>query len=688
MARRFVLKAEAEVARPTLRLDYGAALNPQQYAAATAGNGPFLVIAGAGTGKTRTLVYRVAYLVETGTPPEQVVLLTFTRRAAREMLARATALLDGRCSRVQGGTFHSFCVGILRQHARIIGFPNHFTILDAADAADVLEVLRTALGYHKAGKRFPRKGTLQGLFSEVLNLNTSLAQLLQERYPHFLEFAEELADLYGRYGQYKRQHALMDYDDLLLRTLELFRQDDQVRQRIAAGCRQVLVDEYQDTNQPQAALVQAFASVHGNVMAVGDDAQSIYRFRGADFRNIFAFPRQFPGTRLLKLEQNYRSTQPILNLANHVLEHARQKYSKRLFTDREAGERPALVPAPDAHFESRFVAQMVLQLREQGLPLNRLAVLFRSGYNAYDLEIELARRGIPFVKYGGLKLSEAAHIKDVLACLRIVENPQDAVAWNRVLQLLEGVGPKTAQDLIEWIVSERDDPFVLEDRPFSPKYVEALKGLFEMLRRLRAPEQTVLQQVEMILAWYLPILRRQYYEDYPKREQDLEHFVSLAERFADRATFLSSLALDPIELTALEAEALDNDEPPLVLSTIHSAKGLEFHAVFLIHALDGVLPSAYALKEDAALDEELRLLYVAITRAETELFISYPMVQYRQYLGQYLASPSRFIAPVPETLLEPWSLVEEGSPPALPGAAASPLLPAPSTTLSEDGLPF
>jgi DNA helicase-2/ATP-dependent DNA helicase PcrA len=254
--------------------------------------------------------------------------------------------------------------------------------------------------------------------------------------------------------------------------------------------------------------------------------------------------------------------------------------------------------------------------------------------------------------------------------------------------LLEGVGPKTAQDLIEWIVSERDDPFVLEDRPFSPKYVEALKGLFEMLRRLRAPEQTVLQQVEMILAWYLPILRRQYYEDYPKREQDLEHFVSLAERFADRATFLSSLALDPIELTALEAEALDNDEPPLVLSTIHSAKGLEFHAVFLIHALDGVLPSAYALKEDAALDEELRLLYVAITRAETELFISYPMVQYRQYLGQYLASPSRFVAPVPEALLEPWSLVEEGSPPALPGAAASPLLPAPSTTLSEDGLPF
>jgi DNA helicase-2/ATP-dependent DNA helicase PcrA len=456
----------------------------------------------------------------------------------------------------------------------------------------------------------------------------------------------------------------------------------------------VLVDEYQDTNLPQAALVRQFASVHGNVMAVGDDAQSIYRFRGADFRNIFAFPQQFPGTRLLKLEQNYRSSQAILDLANHVIGHARQKYDKHLFTNRPAGERPAVVPAPDDRFESRFVSQVVLQLREEGVPLNRMAVLFRSGFNSYNLEVELNRRNIPFVKYGGLKLSDAAHIKDVLAHLKVAENPQDAIAWNRILQLLEGVGPKTAQTLIEWITTADGDPFAL-DRPFASRYVEALKALFEVLRAVRKPDVSLVAQVEAVLQYYEPILKRQYYEDYPKRLQDLEHFVGLADQFTGRADFLSSLALDPIELSALESDPLDDDEAPLVLSTIHSAKGLEFHTVFIIHALDGVLPSSYALKDHDALDEELRLLYVAITRAESNLFISYPTVQYRRYQGGYLSSPSRFIAEVPEALLEPWALVEEHAPPALAAAEAPPArtLPPSSdgaayTDPDDDGLPF
>jgi DNA helicase-2/ATP-dependent DNA helicase PcrA len=662
MARRFILKVEPGPDLDRFRIDYPGSLNPQQLAAATAGGGAALVVAGAGTGKTRTLVYRVAFLVESGVPPEQIVLLTFTRRASREMLARASALLDGRCERVQGGTFHSFCVGILRRHAPRLGFPNRFTILDASDAADVIDVLRGAMDLPR-NQRFPRKRTLQALFSAVVNQAVPLGEVLEERFPQFAELEPVLAELMGRYEGYKRAHGLMDYDDLLRRTLELFRDHEDVGRTVAAECRHVLVDEYQDTNRMQAALVRAFSSVHGNVMAVGDDAQSIYRFRGADFRNILAFPEEFPGTRVFKLEHNYRSTQSILDLANHLIVQARHKFDKQLFTERTGGDLPAIVTAADARFESRFVCQMLLELREQGVPFRDMAVLFRSGHNSYELEVELNRRNIPFVKYGGLKLSEAAHVKDVLAHLRVLENPRDAVSWNRILLLLEGIGPKTAGQVIEWLLAARDDRLVLPDRPFSPRYADGLASLFELLRRIRSDSLPLEQQVAAVLDYYEPILKRQYYEDYPKRLQDLEHFAGVVGSHTDRASLLNALALDPIELTAVDVEPLEEDEAPLVLSTIHSAKGLEFRAVFVIHALEGVLPSAYAVGSDDDLDEELRLLYVAVTRAADHLFLSWPMVQYRRYQGQYLTSPSRFVAEVPDRLLEPWSLSEE---PALP----------------------
>jgi DNA helicase II / ATP-dependent DNA helicase PcrA len=680
MARRFVLKADPNDVQTRLTINYAAELNLQQCAAATAPDGPVLVIAGAGTGKTRTLVYRVAYLVETGVPPESIVLLTFTRRAASEMLARAASLLDGRCSRVRGGTFHSFCVSLLREHAPQIGFPHTFSILDASDAADVVDVLRTAGGFQKGDKRFPRKKTLYTMFSAAVNRGMPLEQIIVERYPQFAEYLSDIAVLEARYEQYKVQYGLMDYDDLLRRTLELFDRHDEVRHRVASKCRHVLVDEYQDTNRLQAELVKRFTSVHINVMAVGDDAQSIYGFRGADTNNIFAFPEEFPGTKVLKLEQNYRSTQPILDLANHVIRQASWKYDKRLFSDKKEGELPALVTAQDDRFESRFVCQMVLQLREEGIPLDRVAVLFRSSFNSYHLETELNRRNIPFVKYGGLKLNEAAHIKDVISYLRIAENPKDAVAWNRILQLLEGIGPKTAHDLIEWITSDEQDPFQLQNRPFSPRYIEALAALFDMLRAIRRPELSLADQMETLLAYYGPVLQRRYYEDYPKREQDLEHFMALAGSFPERGDFLSSLALDPIELTALDVEPENKDERPMVLSTIHSAKGLEFHTVFVIHVLDGVLPSVYMLKDASSLDEELRLLYVAVTRAEENLFISFPAVQYSRYNGEYITKASRFIEKTPAALLEPWTLVEEGRPPLA--------LPEQLVSHSDDGLPF
>ena len=490
----------------------------------------------------------------------------------------------------------------------------------------------------------------------------------------------------------------MDFDDLLLRTLELFQENDAVRRQVANRCRHVLVDEYQDTNALQAALVRAFASVHGNVTVVGDDAQSIYRFRGADFRNIFRFPDHFDDCTVLKLERNYRSTQPILDLANHVIDRADRSYDKTLFTDQDEGERPGLVPAPDGETESRFVAQMVLQLREEGISLDRIAVLFRSSHNSYDLEVELNRKNIPFVKYGGMKLSEAAHIKDVLAHLKVAENPQDAAAWNRILQLIHGIGPKTARRLIEWITEAAEEPFAVhEGGPFSKRYITALKKLFEMLRAIRDPEKPLVEQVEAVLQYYRPIFEDKYYEDYPKREPDLEHFVGLAEGYDSRRSFLEQLALDPIELTALDQEPADEDEAPLVLSTIHSAKGLEFHTVFIIRALEGVIPSRYALKEEGGVDEELRLLYVAITRAEENLFISYPMLQYQRFRGEYLTDPSRFIEDISEDVLEPVELVEEDSPaaveapdeaPQLEDGSASAEAPSEQRDMPDDGLPF
>ena len=674
MARQFVLKRDSAAAA-RLTLDYAGALNAQQYAAATAGGGPVLVVAGAGTGKTRTLVYRVAFLVETGTPPERITLLTFTRRAAREMLGRAAALLDGRCERVEGGTFHAFCAGILRRHAPRLGFPSHFTILDSSDSADVIDVLRTARGLHQASRRFPRKGTLQSLFSAARNRALPIAQVVADRAPQFAQHAAELDSLFADYARYKRARGLMDYDDLLLLTLGLFHDHPDVEKQVAAAMQHVLVDEYQDTNPAQALLVERFASVHGNVMAVGDDAQSIYGFRGADVGNILAFPDRFPGARVLRIEENYRSTQPILDLANHLLRGAARHYDKDLFTRRPGGDRPAVVAAADDRTEARFVAQAILQFREEGTPLSRMAVLFRSAFNSFDLEIELGRRGIPFVKFGGLKLAEAAHVKDVIAHLKVAENPLDAPAWNRILQLLPGVGPRTAQHLIEWIAEASGEPFTLPEGPRFARFAPALRSLFNVLRDVRQDGKPLGAQVEALLAYYEPVCREKYFEDFPKRLQDLERLAGIAEGYPAREAFLQSLALDPIELTALGAEAEADDEAPLVLSTIHSAKGLEFDTVFVIQALEGVLPSGYALGRGDELDEELRLLYVAVTRAENNLFISYPVLRYRRWGGDQFTAPSRFLDGLPESVLEPLQLVEEGAPPPLP--APPPALPAP-----------
>ncbi len=663
MARKFVLQKDTSTSEIRFTIDYAKHLNKQQYAAVTAGAGPHLVIAGAGTGKTRTLVYRVAYLVESGVAPEQILLLTFTRRAAREMLQRATSLLDGRCERVQGGTFHAFSLSLLRQYAPLLGYERNFTILDASDAADVIDLLRTTRGFHRKERRFPRKKVLQSLFSAARNRQCSLTDVVLEEYSQFADLIPQFELLLADYAAYKQKHNLMDYDDLLEQAYRLLSEHGDVRRKVSRTYRYILVDEYQDTNRIQAQLVQLLASEHGNVMAVGDDAQSIYRFRGADYRNMFSFPEHFPEARILKLEENYRSTQPILDVANTVLKQATRKYDKQLFSRKKEGDLPALVLAGDDRMQSRFVAQMVLTLRESGIPLHRMAVLFRRSFDAYDVEAELNRRGIPYVKYGGMKMTEAAHIKDLLAHLRVLENPSDTVAWNRVLQLLEGIGPKTARDLIEWIVARGDFNQPLVAPRASARYVESLRRLSDVLLDLRQRPRSLREEIDSLITYYQPLLRRTYYEDYSRREQDLERFAEIAGTFSSRQELLSTLTLDPVEYTELEAKPEIPDEPPLVLSTIHSAKGLEFHTVFLIHALDGILPSRYALQDEESLDEELRLLYVAITRAEEQLFISYPVFRFQRW-GDTFARPSRFLDAIPEEQLERWELVEEEAEPS------------------------
>ena len=450
----YVLK-RAEAPLKPLSRDYAQELNPQQLAAVEVVDGPALVIAGAGSGKTRVLVYRVARLIDTGIDPASILLLTFTRKAAQEMLGRVGLLIGPQSDRVMGGTFHAVANVLLRRYGRTIGLEPGFTILDRGDSEDLVNLVRVQTGLTETGKRFPRKKTIADLFSKCANTMQSLEDVLFTEYNHFGEFLGELTKLQQAYESTKRQRQLVDYDDLLTRLLELLTVDERARLMISETYRYILVDEYQDTNRLQADVVRKLAATHENVMVVGDDSQSIYSFRGATFRNIMEFPELFPGTRIFKLEENYRSTQSILALANDIIQGATEKYSKTLFTQKGQGERPALVQTVGESPQSRFVAQKILELREDGVPLDDIAVLFRSSFHAFDLEIELAKRDVPFVKRGGFKFLETAHVKDVLAHLRVVHNPLDAVSWNRSLLLVDGVGQKRARDLMAQLAKQR-----------------------------------------------------------------------------------------------------------------------------------------------------------------------------------------------------------------------------------------
>jgi len=654
----YVLKRPAaQDSAPALSLDYAGTLNVQQYAAVTAGDGPALVIAGAGSGKTRTLVHRVAYLIDSGVDPAQILLLTFTRKASEEMLERAEVLIGARSRRVLGGTFHSIANLLLRRHGRVLGIEPGFTIMDRGDAEDLIALLRAQLGFNEKDKRFPRKGTIAEIYSKCENTMRGLEDIVLEEFSHFADHLNDLERLQQAYRAAKRQRQLLDYDDLLVLLRDLLIKDEATRQAVSRQFRYILVDEYQDTNRLQAELIRKLAATHDNVMVVGDDSQSIYAFRGATFRNIMEFPSWFPGTTIFKLEENYRSTQPILTVANEIIQEAPEKYSKQLFTRKLDGPLPALVEAAGENAQSRFVAQKILELREEGVPLNEIAVLVRSSFHSFDLEIELSRRGLPFVKRGGIKFIEAAHVKDLLAHLRVVVNPWDAVSWHRVLMLVEGVGAKKAQDLVAAMARTHDPyPVLRESGGRSGRGLKELALVLESLSKGDGLSPT--EQVNRIYEYYLPILK-DHHDDYPKRIRDLDHLHTMAESYLELTEFLADLALAPPDGSAVGVEPAGQDDEQVVLSTIHSAKGLEWQCVFLIWVVDGKFPSVFSFNTDEELEEERRLLYVAVTRAKRHLFLTYPINVYDKSSGLLLSKPSRFLDHVSPRLFEMLALVEE-----------------------------
>jgi DNA helicase-2/ATP-dependent DNA helicase PcrA len=594
-------------------------LNAAQYEAVTTFDGPVLVIAGAGSGKTRTLVYRVAHLLNSGVPPEKILLLTFTRKASQEMLWRAGRLLNDSCSKVTGGTFHGIANMLLRRHGGYLGFGSTFTIIDRADAEGIINLLKSSLGLTGKDKQFPTKRVLINMISGSVNKSRDLEGLIFEQYGHLSDHVEDILTLQKHYTEFKMDHGLMDYDDLLVNWKRLLAEVPEARQAISSRFSYIMVDEYQDTNLIQADIVRLLAYNHDNVMVVGDDSQSIYSFRGADFYNIMRFPKLFPETRMIKLEENYRSTQPILSLTNDIIRNAAEKYTKTLFSRIEGDILPKLYAGRDERAEARFIAEKIQELQRSGIALDNIAVLFRSGFHSYKLELELGAAGYDFEKRGGLKLTESAHMKDVLSFLRIVINPRDNLSWNRILLQLNKVGPKTAQKITS-VISKNDDPFAaLAHYPAGPAWKKGMGKLVDLFERLRG-ESSPGVLFELVMQYYEPLFQKIYRDDYPKRQKDLDQLKGIIITYEDLQSFIDDTTLDP---PGPETDNNQYSEERLVLSTIHSAKGLEWDAVFIIGLAEGKFPhSAAAMGEQW--EEERRLFYVAATRARKKLYLCYP----------------------------------------------------------------
>ena len=669
-----------------LQIDYARELNPQQLAAVTAPPGPALVIAGAGSGKTRTLTYRVAYLLEQGIPADRILLLTFTNKAAGEMMRRVADLLGRQLPSLWGGTFHSIGARILRSHADLLGYRRDFTILDRDDAKDLIKTCIAEAGIETKGTHFPKPEVLCEIFSLAVNTHKTTAEILEEQFDYFEQITRQVADVQKRYTARKRATNAMDFDDLLALWLRLLQEHAGVREHYQRRFQFILVDEYQDTNKLQSDLIDLLAERHHNVTVVGDDAQSIYAWRGANFQNIFKFPKRHPDAKVFKIETNYRSTPEILKVANAAIAANTEQFTKELAPARKSGLKPALVTCADAAQQAAFIAQRVAELSEEGVDLNRVAVLYRSHFHALELQLELTKRNIPFSITSGIRFFEQAHIKDATAYLKLVANPQDELAFKRIAQLVPGIGAKGAGIIWKIFSAKMDDgrlkmgkKLLDPDKPQTPdarrqtlaaalqkcsqsipqKAATAWKQLVETVSQLEdeTTRNSAAKMLRIVMdAGYDDYLKENF-ANYRNRLEDLEQLAVFAFQFGSVEDFLTQLAL----LTNVEAEDGDTanrDADRIRLSTIHQAKGLEFDVVFVIMLCDGLFPSARSMETDEGEEEERRLFYVAITRAKNELYLCYPLerASFSKSGGDTMQQPSRFLSEIPRDLLNEWNL--------------------------------
>ncbi|TMP95447.1 MAG: ATP-dependent helicase [Verrucomicrobia bacterium] len=649
----------------SIHIDYAAELNEQQLAAVTAPPGPLLVIAGAGSGKTRTLTYRVAYLLENGIDPRNILLLTFTNKAARQMLDRVANLLPVDASGLWGGTFHSVGNRILRRHGSALSYSSGFTIMDREDQKDLINTVIASAGIDPKEIRFPKGDVLAEIFSFVVNTEKPVEELLAEKFPYFLPLLDKINDVHARYEKKKKATNSMDFDDLLEKTLSMLQQHAGIAEFYRRQFQFILVDEYQDTNKIQADLVDTLARDHRNLMVVGDDAQSIYSWRGANFQNILEFPKRYPDTQVFKIEMNYRSVPEILEVANAAIAANVQQFRKHLSATRESSAvKPALVALNDGGEQAQFVAQRILELRDEDVDLNDIAVLYRAHYHAIELQLELSRRGIPYQITSGIRFFEQAHIKDVTAFIRFVANPRDEVAFKRMVKLLPGIGNRSAENLWrawENALNERGEITSWGERLISMNVSARSKKSWEQLAHTldeiapsgqpNPPSEMITSIVEAIYDDYAKV----NFTNYELRREDLNQLAAFSRQFKDVHEFLAQLAL----ISNVDAEAAPNqgaDKEAVNLSTVHQAKGLEFHAIFVIWLSDGMFPSSRSLDTRDALEEERRLFYVAITRARDELYLTYPHMRLSGGYGDVFQRPSRFLQEIPNELVEDWQV--------------------------------
>jgi DNA helicase-2/ATP-dependent DNA helicase PcrA len=638
--------------------DYLKELNPQQLEAVKAEDGPCMVIAGAGSGKTRVVTSRVAYLMEKGVPAENILLVTFTQKAAREMLERAAALVNTDISKLWGGTFHHIGNLILRKHASKLGFKSDYTILDNSDSQELITACRKDIARQRAGKLFPKSNVLQNILGLSINTRQHVRTIIDKNYPHLDEFTTDMQTIFKKYEKKKKEMNALDFDDLLEKLLKLLSEHQEIREYYSQKFRYILVDEYQDTNLLQSEILDILASHWKNIMIVGDDFQSIYSFRGARYDNILEFPKKYEGAKIFTVEINYRSTPPILNFANCVISSARHKFKKGLIPKRKEGPNPIVVPAIDVYQQASFVTQKVFELYEEGINLSDIAILYRAHFHSMELQMELARKGIPFWTRSGLRFFEQAHIKDVLSYMRIIENKKDQIPWIRLLKHIPKIGETTAEKIYNTIIASAY-PLALTASKINgiPKIAEnnfnKFMGLLKKLDE-KKKDTDPSAMIQMILKdSYLSYLESTY-PDWERRLEDIQQVAKFAQTYPSCEEFVSELAL----IGGMRAEdmvAVKGEGNGIILSTVHQAKGLEWKVVFIIGVTEGSFPS-YKAQTAEEREEERRLFYVALTRAKDQLYLTYPIISMKGSSPWAQNSPSSFLSEIDEGAYEQWSL--------------------------------